>query len=207
MPTEVNASLTQQGLLGQSREYQIQNGSQLKIAIVSKLRNKVYQVHLLALADKSKVRLHVAWPWFWCMLVSLLGIPGYLQLKKMLGLPAGIHEFAVLALFGVGLLLGLVMLILNFSRRRVFYSRFARVPLFDILISKPNKRAYKHFLDALNACLKKEREFRDLRDDQQIAGETRMLRRLASEGIISKGDYERARNKLLAASNKASRSA
>jgi len=128
MPSEVTASLTQQGLLGQLREYQIQNGVQLKIAIGSKQRHKVYQVHLLALDSKSRVRLHIAWPWFWCLLVSLLGIPAYFMLKKYLGFTAGIHEFAILALLSLGILLGLVMLILKFSWRRVFYSRLARVP-------------------------------------------------------------------------------
>lgn len=205
MPSDINISLTQQGLLGQLREYQLQQGKQLKIAIGSKVRNKVYQVHLLALADKSKVKLHIAWPWFWCMLISLLAVPVYFMGKKLLELPSGMHEFAILAVLSIGVLLGLVMLIMNFSRRRVFYSRFAHVPLFDILISKPDKRAYKNFLDVLHASMQEMRTGHMLKPDQQIAGEMRMLRRLASEGVIAQREYERAKDKLFGISNKSAR--
>ena len=201
MTSDLNISLTQQGLLGQLREYQLQQGKQLKIAIGSKSRHRVYQVHLLALADKCRVKLHIAWPWFWCMLLSLLAIPAYSLTKKLLDLPTGLHEFAIFILCALGGILGVAMLLLNFSRRRVFYSRYARVPLFDILIGKPDRGAYKNFIDALQVSMQKTRAGRELKPQQQIAGEMRMLRRLANEGVITQREYERAKDKLFSLSH------
>jgi hypothetical protein len=105
----------------------------------------------------------------------------------------------------VGIVLGFILVAVNFYRVRVFYSRNAAIPLFDLYINKPDYRAYKAFIEQLNLYIDKTRAFWSLKLEQQIAGEMRMLRRLASEGIISQRDYDQAKTRLFGISNKKSR--
>lgn len=205
MPSEVNAHLKQQGSYGQQREYQIVNGRSIRVAVGSKGKHKVFTVPMLALAEKSKPRLHIAWAWLWLAVCGVLAIPIYLYLKSMLGLKTSSYDFVIIAGLTVAALIGFVMLAVNFSRKRVFFTAYSKVPLFDILIGKPDYHGYKQFLHVLEGCLQKTRAFWDLKVEQQIAGEMRMLRRLASEGVISQKVYEQAKDKLFSISNKSSR--
>jgi len=205
MPSEVNAHLRQQGSYGQQREYQIVNGRSIRIAIGSKGKHKIYTVPILALAEKSKPRLHIAWAWLWLALSGVVGIPVYLYLKTALSLKTSSYDFVIIAGFTITVLVGFVMLALNFSRKREFYTAYSKVPLFDILLGKPDYREYKQFLTVLEGCLSKTRSFWNLKVDQQIAGEIRMLRRLANEGVISSKVYEQAKDKLFSVSNKSSK--
>lgn len=202
MPSELNATLKQQGKLGYTREYQLYNERELRINLLAGARKSSYMVHLLALADKSKSRFHISLPWLWCALISAALLAIYWIVRQFVTIDSGIYEFAIVLACLLGIILGSVMLVLNFSRRRVFYSRTAKVPLFDILINKPDKRTYKSFLDTLESCTQKARDFYNLKPDQQIAGEMRMLRRLATEGIISQSVYDNAKDKLFKISNK-----
>ena len=204
MPSEVNANLRQQGSYGQQREYQIVNGRNIRIVIGSKAKNKIYHVPMLALAQKSKPHFHIAWAWLWLAVCGVIAIPLYLYLKNLLGLKAEIYDYAILAGLGVATLVGLVMLAINFSRKRVFFTAYSKVPLFDILIGKPDHQSYKEFLRVLDGYMQKTRAYWNLKVEQQIAGEMRMLRRLASEGVISQKVYETAKDKLFAISNKSS---
>ena len=205
MPSEVNANLKQQGSYGQQREYQIVNGRNIRIAIGNKAKRKIYVVPMLALAAKSKPRLHIAWAWLWLAVISIAAIPAYLFLKNLLGLKTESYDFAILSGLAVAALIGCVMLAVNFTRTRVFCTAFSKVPLFDILIGKPDYQSYKRFLTVLDGHLHKTRDYWNLKVEQQIAGEIRMLRRLASEGVIPQKVYEQAKDKLFAISNKSSR--
>lgn len=205
MPSEVNAHLRQQGSYGQQREYQIVNGRSIRIALGSKGKPKIFTVPMLALAEKSKPRLHVAWAWFWLALSGLLAVPAYLLLKSVLGLKSANYDFVIIAGLFIAALVGLVMLALNLTRKRVFFTAYSKVPLFDILIGKPDYQGYKHFLTVLEGCMHKSRAFWDLKVEQQIAGEMRMLRRLANEGVIPQKVYEEAKDRLFSISNKSSK--
>lgn len=205
MAKEINATLQQQGKLGQQREYQIVNGKELRIIQGMGAKQRVYLVHLLALADKSRVRFNIAWGWLYLALACMLGLVIYLLAKSLFTINSSIIEFAIMAAFILGIALGLILVIANFSRVRVFYSRHSNIPLFDLYISKPNQQAYKSFLRQLNTYIEKTREFWKLKLDQQIAGEVRMLRRLASDGVISQRDYDQAKDRLFSISNKKSK--
>ena len=205
MPKEINATLQQQGKLGQVREYQIVNGKELRIIQGMGAKQRVYLVHLLALADKSRLRFNIAWGWFYLAVVCVVGLVIYLLAKSLFSINSGMVEFAIIGALVLGMVLGLILVIANFSRVRVFYSRHSSIPLFDIYISKPNPQAYKAFLRQLNDYIEKTRAFWQLKLDQQIAGEVRMLRRLASDGVISQRDYDRAKDKLFGISNKKSK--
>lgn len=196
MSSEINARLRQQASYGQQREYQIVNGRNIRVSISSKGNSKVFTVPMLALAEKGKARVHIAWAWFWLGLVGLLAILIYLGIKDALNLNAQYLNFAILAGLVVTTIIGFVMLVLNFSRKRVYFTAISKIPLFDILIGKPDTQSYKQFLEIFDSYLQKTRSHYDLRTDQQIAGEIRMLRRLSNEGVVSQKAYESAKDKL-----------
>jgi len=205
MSTEINASLEQQGRLGPVRQFQVVNGKEVRISIKSKPKPQTYAVHLLALADKGHLRLHIAWHWLMLLSFCLLALLGYYLAKSIFDFSFYAYEFSFVA--GVGLigLLALVLFVLNISRKRVFVSRYAKVNLFEVLINNPDYRSYKFFIDTLSGQLQKARRFWDLKPEHQIAGEMRMLRRLASQGIITQGIYNQAKDKLFSLSDKKSR--
>lgn len=205
MPAEINATLQQQGKLGQVREYQIVNGKELRIIQGAGAKQRVYLVHLLALADKSKLRFNIAWGWFYLAVACLLALIVFLVVNQFISIGSSTIEFAIIAAFVVGIVLGLILVAVNFYRVRVFYSRNAAIPLFDLYINKPDYRTYKSFIEQLNLYIDKTRAFWSLKLEQQIAGEMRMLRRLASEGIITQRDYDQAKTRLFGISNKKSR--
>jgi hypothetical protein len=66
-------------------------------------------------------------------------------------------------------------------------------------------KSYRSFIEQLNSYIQKTRTFWQLKLDQQIAGEMRMLRRLAGEGVITQRDYDQAKGRLFGVSNKKSR--
>jgi len=199
MSNEINAHLRQQGSYGQSREYQIVNGRNIRVAIGSKGQLKVFSIPMLALAQNGKARFHIAWAWFWLGLTGLLAIPLYLGVRDWLNLHTQILDFAILSALVITALVGFVMLAMNFSRKRVYFTACSKIPLFDILIGKPDSKSYKQFLDKFENYLHNTREHYNLRVDQQIAGEIRMLRRLANEGVITQKTYENTKDKLLSA--------
>ncbi|MEJ2397683.1 MAG: hypothetical protein P8Z67_05375, partial [Gammaproteobacteria bacterium] len=65
----------------------------------------------------------------------------------------------------------------------------------------------KAFHEAFETYRQKTRSFWDLKPEQQIAGEIRMLRRLAAEGVIPQKVYEDAKDKLFSMSHNTSASA
>ncbi|VAW93291.1 hypothetical protein MNBD_GAMMA21-943 [hydrothermal vent metagenome] len=200
-----NASLEQQGRLGPVRQFQIVNGKEIRIKIKNKARQQSYAVQLLALADKGHLRIHIAWHWLILIVICGLSLIGYYLGKVIFEFSLAAYEFSITAGLGLTGLLALVLFLLNISRKRVFVSRYAKVDLFEILISNPDYRSYKTFLDTLSGNLQKARQFWDLKPEHQIAGEMRMLRRLASQGIITESVYQKAKDKLFSMSDKKSR--
>lgn len=207
MSNEVNAHLRQQGSYGLLREFQIVNGRNIRIAIGNKSKHKVFNVPMLALADKSKTRLHIAWAWLWLTVCGALAIPLYLVIKAQLALNNQNLDFAILGGLAIATFIGFIMLLMNLSRKRVYFTAYSKVPLFDILIGKPDSKSYKQFLEVLDSYSHKTRNEWNLKADQQIAGEIRMLRRLANEGVIAQKVYEEAKDKLFGMNNQSSRTA
>lgn len=205
MPNEINATLRQQGSYGHQREYQIINGQHIRIAIGKKGKLKSFAIPMLALAGKSKSRLHIAWAWFWLAIGGVAAIPVYLSLKDIVGLKTQGLDFPVIAGLVVMALIGLLMVGINFSRKRVYFTVYSKVPLLEILVGKPDSSSYKNFLKALDGYIQHARTHWELRDEQQVAGELRMLRRLASEGVISQKVYEQAKDKMFVVNNKSTK--
>ena len=202
MATKIDTTLQQQSKTGPPRELQIVDGKEIRIIIGNKPKQQAYSVQLLALADKSYIRLHIMWRWLWLFAGCILALIGYWVVRSVFELSLGLYEFSYVAGFSLLAILAMVMFFLKLARKRVFVSRLARVRLFDILISNPNQCAYKAFLANINKSLSKVRQFWNLKPQHQVAGEMRMLRRLAEEGIIRQADYEQAKKKLFSLSSK-----
>ena len=202
MPLEVNARLHQQGRMGPVRRFQIVNGKEIRIRIGDKPKEQIYSVNLLALADKGNIRIHLAWPWLIVLSICVFVLFSYYYAKSISLLSLAAYEFSFIAGISLTGLLSLVLFVLSISRKRVYVSRYARVTLFEILISNPNHRDYKQFIDALSGYLQKARDYWELKPEHQIAGEIRMLRRLAKQGIISQVVYEQAKDRLFSLSDK-----
>ena len=198
MASKINATLHQQSKAGPPREFQIVDGKEIRITIGSAPKQQTYSVQLLALADKSHIKLHIAWGWLWLLIISAMALSGYWFAPSLLA-RLGTFEFSYAAGFSLTAILSLVMFVLKLSRKRVFVSRLTGIELFDILISNPNHRAYKAFLNNINQSLNNARQFWNLKHEHQVAGEMRMLRRLAEEKIIKQSEYEKAKTKLFSA--------
>ena len=200
MPVEINASLQQQGRFGLAQKFQIVNGKEVRISIGAKTKQKVYSVHLLALADESNSKLHIAKGWLYLFSATVLTLLLYYLAKSAFKFTLGFNERLFIVVISLIAFIALVMIVLNTSRRKMFYSRYAKVNLFELVCANPDKHSYDNFLATLHKTLQEARDTWGLKPSQQIAGEMRMLRRLANEGIIPQGRYESAKEKLLALS-------
>lgn len=205
MAAEINAHLRQQTRMGLTRDYTVVEGREIRINLQSKFKTQQFAVSLLALGEKSSYHIHVSWGWVVTALFAALMLSGHYYAKRYLAVDIGIYEFAVVAVFGLLLLVSIVAFVLNFSRKRLFYSRQAHIPLFDILINNPDQRQYRRFLQDLEACIVRSRQFWQLKHEQQMAGELRMIRRLVNEGVLEQSLYERAKEQLFSLSNRQSK--
>jgi hypothetical protein len=201
MPREVNATLRQKGSYGQTLEYQILDGKELRVATTYKNRQSVYLVSLLALQESGKAHFHFAWRWLIAAAIpaGLLGI--FVLLQAVAGLEAGIYAFPLTGGLSLLILAFLILFFTNTCRLREYLSRHAGVRLFQIRTGNPSHRECKAFIEVLEAYIQKCRDFWQLTMEQQLAGELRTLRRLAQEKVISRDDYEQAKTQLFSLSN------
>ena len=82
------------------------------------------------------------------------------------------------------------------SRKQIFYSRNANIPIIELSVGKPTKSSFYDFVNKIEQRIKKFRDHMDIAEDKQLIGEMKMLRRLSDDGIISNTLYEAAKSKL-----------
>ena len=193
----VNASLQQKGKLGYSREISIRDGQEIQLKLLAGKSNINYKVHLLALNGKGKSKIHIAWPWFWSAIIGLIVLLVYLQIRQVLPFADSVIELGIYLACAVAILIGLVMTILKFSIKRVYTSRLAKVPIVEFDMNKPDRKSYKAFVETLEQHIKKMQSTYNLKNDKQLAGELRTLRRLAELGIVSRSAYNSAKARVL----------
>lgn len=198
MAKEINATLRQTSVFGHITEFQIIEGRELHIFSGGK---SPQPINLLALSEQSRLRIHIPWLWLSLALLFSVLLLVYLSLRGSLGADIRAFEFLIVVVSVLGLIGSLAFFILKVSRKRIFYSYSAHVPLFEIIVSKPNSREYKAFLDNIGEYIKQARESWNLSDEQQMAGELKTIRRMANAGMISQDDYEQAKSKLFAMNN------
>jgi uncharacterized membrane protein (DUF485 family) len=193
----VNASLQQKGKLGYTKDISIRDGQEIHVRLLAGKNDRSYRVHLLALASKGKAKMHIAWPWLWAVIASVVLLIVYMESKQLLPFENTYIELAIYLACAVGVILGLVMTILKLSLKRVYTSRIAKVPILEFDINKPDRKSYRSFVDALEEHIQKMHSAYSLKTDQQLAGEIRTLRRLLQDGVVSQAAYNGAKAKIL----------
>lgn len=82
----------------------------------------------------------------------------------------------------------------------IFNSRYAQVPLVELLVRQPNAEDYGNFVRHLNRSIAKLVQDKGLTAHDLRAGELRSLRKMAEQGAIDSEAYELAKGRLLALS-------
>jgi len=189
--------LKQRNVSGCNLQIKLVDGRELQILSKGKKSEKSYSVDILSLQDESKKVALIAWKWllysigfFLIMLLLLKALPGFLNADKNLYL--GI----VLAVGLIGSLVSFFLFWKKSSKKQVFYSRKANVPVVILGAGNPSKKSLSDFVAGIEKRIKKFRSHMDIDDEKQLTGEMKMLRRLSDEGVISKKDYEKAKAKL-----------
>lgn len=194
---ETDVILKQRNSLGFELQIKLVDGRELQVASKEHKTKRVYSVDILSLQDKSKKVIFIAWKWliislcFFLFTILMLKIlPPYLNNNKNLYLGI-ILFFGVVAGF-----LGLVQFWKHSSRKQIFYSRNAHIPIIELSAGKPTKNSFSHFVNTVEQRIKKFRSHMDITEDKQLIGEMKMLRRLSDDGVISNKLYEAAKAKL-----------
>ena len=140
---EKNVSLKQRNSLGFELQIKLVDGRELQVATKENKTKRSYSVDILSLQDKSKKVVFIAWKWlimslsfFIFTLLILKILPSYLNDNKNLYL-------GVILLAGI---LGGVLAFIQFwkrtSKKQIFYSRNAHVPIIELVVGKPTKNNF-----------------------------------------------------------------
>ena len=187
----------QRNSLGFDVQVKLVDGRELQVASNGKKKKESFSVDILPLQDKSKKTFSIAWKWliscvgfFLVMLALLKFLPAYLGENKNLYL-------GIILLVGlVGTIYSLIKFLKNTSKKQIFYSRNAHVPIVILCANKPSKKTFSSFINSIENRITKFRNHMDIDNEKQLTGEMKMLRRLSDDGVISKKDYEKAKEKL-----------
>lgn len=189
--------LKQRNSLGFDIQIKLLDGRELQVVSKGKKIKHAYSVDILSLQDKSKKTFFIAWKWliagisfFLFTLLMLKVLPAYLGDNKNLYL-------GIILLAGVlGGILCFVQFWKHTSKKQIFHSRNAHIPIIELNAGKPSKESFSAFVNAIEQRIKKFRDHMNIAEDKQLIGEVKMLRRLSDDGVISKKDYETAKAKL-----------
>lgn len=189
--------LKQRNVSGCNIHIKLVDGRELQVLSKGKKSEKSYSVDILSLQDESKKVIHFAWKWllysisfFLVMLLLLKVLPEILHSDKNLYL--GI----VMAIGVLGGAFSFILFLKKTSKKQIFYSRNANVPIVILCAGNPSKKLLSNFVTAIEKRIKKFRSHMNVSDEKQLTGEMKMLRRLSDSGVISKKDYEKAKTKL-----------
>lgn len=193
VPTPANSRLTQTGKFGQQRRFEFIGGRRLRVSERSRRKSRSYVIDIIAVDPKGQASVQVPWNWCGLLLAGLTAaLIGWLVLE-----PGGAALTAVLALSAVAVIAGTVMTVRGTSKRRIFVSCHARLPLLDLEVDQPDRKRFNSFLAQLEQRITAAHQQRDMEDSQHVAGEMRMLRRLTEAGVFEPDIYERAKARLL----------
>ena len=191
-------TLTQQGLFSDERLFEIKDGRYLFVDITRLKRNKNYQLDLIALEPKSKLHISIAWRWLVAAIAVVLTAYLVLELLPQL-FDFSLENYALPITLGSASLafLFLILFVVTTCRERVFVASNTNFPLVRLLIGKPNRKDYQAFLNHLENRIQTLTEHLQLDEQQRIAGELRMMRRLTKHNVLSEKEYERYKSKLM----------
>jgi len=181
---------------GSGIKIQLKKQRELRVEKRSKRESTKYTIDLLALGDKSKQKVILGWQWFVAGLAAIL-----LMIVCLNFLP--ILEESTLymaATYVLGLGVGAAcfyMAVKGTSRRQIFFSRNANIPLVELAINNPSKSEFNSFVKIVEKYIGSSREGLNISMNNQLAGEMKMIRRLSEEGVVSPSVYKKAKAVLM----------
>ncbi len=199
---KLTTSLTIVDARRQKTEYLLFDRRYLEVSRSQGKKQLNYRIDILALAMHSRTRWRLRWQWF-AVALALLALAevmrgGYLPLPGVN--LAGLAPILLPALWGVALLCG-VAGILSLRRLTVFYTLHSVVPLVKLSLAVFRDwgriKEFKQFVHVLQTSIAHCQRHYVIKDHQQKAGEMRILRRMAQQGVIPKTDYESSKALLL----------
>lgn len=197
-----NDSLTQRGLFSGERRFELKDGRYLFVDVKGLQRNKSYQLDLVALEPKSKFHLTFKWPWLVAAAGTMLLLYFILQSLPQL-FQIQLDEYAFALTLGLGSLafIFLILFVATSSVERVFVASHTNFPLVRLLIRKPDAKSYRSFLSALETSIQAVSDKIQLDQQQLLAGELRMMRRLTKHNVLSEKQYEQIKSRLMKLAN------
>jgi hypothetical protein len=96
-----------------------------------------------------------------------------------------------------GALISFLILVYRSKDRVIFFSRYGRINWLEFLINKPNRRAYKEFIEKLVSVSHAVSSHQSPRHEQRLGAELHEHRRLRDEGILPPKVYEDVKKRFL----------
>lgn len=191
-------TLTQQGLFSDERRFEIKDGRYLFVDTTKLKKSKEYQLDLVALESKSKLTFTIAWRWLVAAIVVILIAYSALELAPQLfNISLDNYVFPITLGAASLVFLFLILFVVTTCRERVFVAANTNYPLVRLLVGKPDRKSYKAFISQLEGRIKTLSDHLQLNEQQKIAGELRMMRRLTKHDVISEKKYEKFKSKLM----------
>lgn len=188
--------INQEWARGIGVQIRLLNGRELRVEKKEKRNNIKYTIDLLALEDVSKQKVIFGWKWFIAGIVSILLMLLCIKFLPVLGESALFS--GVVYFLGIGAAVGcFFMAWKGTSRKQIFHTRNASVPIVELAINKPSKSDFSKFIAKVERCIKDSRAGKKISTNNQLAGEMKMLRRLSEDGVVSIPVYKKARSGLL----------
>jgi len=197
MARELTARLHQQEGIHGIRLFEMFENRFLRIRmLVGKNRQVEYAMDVAILSVEPR-QVHYR-PWHWLIAAGISS--GLILIDVLLLLLTHVNLHLLLGALGLLIWLPFVFggLFLMQSRHTlVFYSRFANVPLVEILVGKPTPAAYADFVRRLVQCINTLAVKKGLDAEALRAGELKSLRKMKEDQILAEAVYEEAKQRLL----------
>ncbi len=189
---ELKISLTQSDLLDRVQYLELNGDDKLRIVRKTRRHQYDYSISLKGISTESTRHVHRPWKWLGLALALL-------ALSALYTWSTQFFSGVFANYWWSGLLLGisasalcLGVFLVKMEHKQVYLSPFARVPVLELLLNKPNRKTYQQFIAAFNAAVSSAQETR-LGKDKRLAGELKMLRRLRDQGVLESSHYDKAK--------------
>jgi hypothetical protein len=155
-----------------------------------------HHVNLAYLDPKPDRQVHIAWEWFvnglaaiaWAFVIIYVGEYTDFTMAHDAMLPAGI----LLGTFGI---IAFMIFYYKTQDKIIYKSCIGQVPVIE-LFHMPRSDAYNKFIDTFEASIYKAQHKGRMSMKHRLAGELKLLRKMAESGSISDNEYESARGEI-----------
>jgi hypothetical protein len=196
MSQEINEKL-KQSFKGCDRSLEIVDGEKLIVHQKKKNNESQHIISLLALSSEGRKIFKASWIYLiMCIILITFGAASSIIVDIDLG-NSVLLKMAIIICPAVLAGLCFYLFLKSISRKFVLYSRHSNIPIVEMLVAKPDKEKFEHFTQEVHRCISHVQSMRQLSTNNQLAGEMRMIRRLVSEGLVKKEQYDKAKTQLL----------